>query len=276
MVYIETHTKNELKENKSSVVRSKTVNKQKENAEMRRLTYLVIAIMAMAMVFEVEAGRRGGSRSSGGWSRSSSSKPKPKSSSWGNASKNKATKPRSTKATPKTTTKAPVKKKVVTPKKTLSAADKKRIEKAKTSGNYYTDKKSAKENFKKQHAKTYTSTYASKPTTRPAHIPQTYSTGGSSYPVVYRTNGYYYQNGLGQWLMYDMMMDDIMYNRYRRQHGYVMESDDYNVSHRVVPRPVVQEAPTTASGAIMGIVITIIIVGAVIALFVFFSKEKRA
>jgi hypothetical protein len=169
-----------------------------------------------------------------------------------------------------------VKKKVVTPKKPISATDKKRIAAARTSGNYYTDKKSAQAKFKKEYGAKYTSSYKTKPATRPEHIPQTYSSGGKSYNITYNVNhgGYGYMGPSGSWIMYDMMADQVMYNRYRRHHGYVMESDYYNVTHRPVVTRTVHEKPTSTAGAVAGIVITLIVVGGIIFLFIYLNKKQ--
>lgn len=262
---------------------------------MRKLTHLIIATLSLAIIGDTFARRGGSSRSSSSRSSSSSSsswgssskkstysKPAPnKTSSWGKSSETKSTSTRTaTKAAPAKQNvmhKAPAKKQVVTPKKPISATDKKRIAAAKTSGNYYTDKKSAQAKFKKEHGAKYTSSYKTKPATRPAHIPTTYSSGGRSYNVTYNSThgGYGYMGPSGTWLAYNMMADQIMYDRYRRQHGYIMESDHYNVTHRPVVTRTVHEQPTSAAGAVMGIVIAVIVVGGIIFLFVFLSKQNN-
>jgi len=124
---------------------------------------------------------------------------------WGTkTSTNKATTKSKTPVVKKTTSK----KSVYTPKKSTT----------------FKTKSSAKADFKKKSASKYTSTYATKPTTRPSYIPNTYSTGGTSYNINYnsRYGGYGYMH-LGTWMMYDMMSDAIMMDTMMRNDGYAYD-----------------------------------------------------
>jgi len=70
--------------------------------------------------------------------------------------------------------------------------------------------------FKAKNASKYTSEYKQEPKTRPEHIPQTYTSGGNSYNIVYNPGrGYGYWSGgpgLGTFMLYDAMSDAIMLN----------------------------------------------------------------
>jgi len=214
---------------------------------MKKISYLLIAMLSIAFVGDAMARRSGGSRSSsssrssswGSSSKSSSSK----SSGWGSSSKSKSTAPRSAPAKAKTMHPAPKKttvKKIV-PKKPISAADKKRIASAKSSGKYHKDKKSAQAAFKKNNAGKFPSKYATKPTERPSHVPQSTSVGGKSYNVTFNSThgGYGYMGPSGSWMMYDAMSDIVMMNMMMQRRGYVIESNYYDT--RTVSRPVVVE-----------------------------------
>lgn len=69
----------------------------------------------------------------------------------------------------------------------------------------------------------YTSKYSSKPATRPSHVPQTTQVGGKTVNITYNQagGGYGYMNALGTFMMYDMMSDALMRNRYMTQNGYL-------------------------------------------------------
>jgi hypothetical protein len=128
----------------------------------------------------------------------------------------------STQATPKPTdrvsggfkTESPTK---VTPKvdPPKSSLDKALFNKTKEAG---TTKPRAEQiqEFKAKNASKYTSEYKQEPKSRPEHIPQTYTSGGNSYNIVYNPGrGYGYWTGgpgLGTFMLYDAMSDAIMLN----------------------------------------------------------------
>lgn len=205
------------------------------------------------------AGRRGSrSRSRSGssgssWGNKSKSRPttksKSKSSTWGSKSKDKNISGNRNKKTPEkkkavTKTKTKTGNKTVSKSKTknntsketvsktktkrkLSKADKKLAAKAKKSGKYHKDRKSARSDFKKKNAKKYTSTYKTKPATRPTHIPRTTMVGGVSYNIGYNAayGGYGYMGVGGRWMMYDMMTDIVMMDMMMNRSGYVVASE---------------------------------------------------
>jgi len=75
--------------------------------------------------------------------------------------------------------------------------------------------------FRKQHAQNYPSVFKEQPQTRPEWIPEKTSVDGREVPVSWRNNGYYYYHDrLGQWMLYDMMADSMMRDRYMYRHGY--------------------------------------------------------
>jgi hypothetical protein len=112
------------------------------------------------------------------------------------------------------------------PARKLNRADKKLAEKAKKSGNYYKDRKSATADFKAKNAGKYPSKYTSQPTTRPSHIPQSTRVGTTNVNINYNPmyGGYGYMH-LGAWVMYDAMADTIMMNSLMHQHGVFIASE---------------------------------------------------
>jgi hypothetical protein len=91
--------------------------------------------------------------------------------------------------------------------KTQSATDKALAAKSKTQAKKYTSTDKAVTDFKAKNASKYTSTYATKPTTRPAHIPQSFN----GHEVSYRNGRYdYYNQSSGLWSPYNPMMDMII------------------------------------------------------------------
>ncbi|MCD6436576.1 MAG: hypothetical protein J7L15_09400 [Clostridiales bacterium] len=161
--------------------------------------------------------RRGGG--GGGFRSSSSPKSTPKST------------PKSiSKSTPTKKVSANSKRTTTQPKRT--ATQQKSFETAKKNGTSFDSKADAQKAFKTQHASQYTSTYKKEPSQRPAHIPQATYVSGQSRNVVYRNNGYYYQNSVGGWLMYDAMSDVVMMNALMRHNNYYYESRT-NVNHKV-------------------------------------------
>jgi len=113
------------------------------------------------------------------------------------------------------------------PKRKLSKADKKLANKARKSGKYHNDRKSARADFKKKNAKKYTSSYKTKPATRPSHIPATTSVNGANVNINYNVGmgGYGYMGIGGQWMAYSMMSDVIMMDRMMHRSGYVVATE---------------------------------------------------
>jgi len=163
-------------------------------------------------------------------------------------------KPKST--TPKTS-------RATTAKPKMSAAKSKSLETAKKNDTSFKSKDAATAAFKKNQAGKYPSKYASKPATRPEHIPQSTMVGGRSVNITYNNGGYGYTNSLGAFIMYDMMSDAIMRDRYMSRSNYMVQPAVVATTPVVVQRPVV-----VRSGPSVGIVIfwTIVVIGGIVAL----------
>jgi hypothetical protein len=114
-----------------------------------------------------------------------------------------------------------------------STVERSKYEAASKSGTVFKTRESAVADFKAKKATTYTSKFATEPTKRPDHIPQTYKANGTSYNITYNQNvgGYGYWNGggpgLGSFLLYDLLQDEINLNR-------VMDSQHYYVGNAPV------------------------------------------
>jgi len=95
------------------------------------------------------------------------------------------------------------------------------------SGKTFETRDSAIKDFKTSKASTYTSKYSSEPAKRPEHIPTDYKdSSGKSYNITYNQagGGYGYWNGggpgLGTFMLYDMMSDQLMMNRMMEKNNY--------------------------------------------------------
>lgn len=164
---------------------------------------------------------RPSSSSSWGSSSSSSSKPSSASSSsgWGSSSKS-ATIPSTSNSTSSSGSKSSFFSRPQTSTRPQSNVDRQKYEAAVKSGKAFQTRDQAVADFKAKEANTYTSRYATEPTSRPAHIPQTYN----NHTIVYNNGGYGYWSGggpgLGTWMMYDIMSDAIMMNAMMDRSGY--------------------------------------------------------
>ncbi len=114
--------------------------------------------------------------------------------------------------------------------KTETKADQKLYDKAKQSGKFGKTRADAAKKFRSdpkvqaEIGKKYPGKYASKPATRPEHIPQTYSRGGTTYNISYNQGhgGYGYMGAGGLWVAYafSSMATERMLNRSMYHHGY--------------------------------------------------------
>lgn len=108
--------------------------------------------------------------------------------------------------------------------------------KAIQSGTAYKSKDAAMSDFKNKYADKYPTKFSSEPGSRPDYIPNTYSSGGRNYNIVYNAGfgGYGYYNGLGAWIAYDIMSDAIMMNSLMHRHSYYYPSAPYASGATVV------------------------------------------
>lgn len=186
------------------------------------LTALILGVFLMIPEEIVDAGR--GGRSSGGRSfssgRSSSSRStrstrSPSRSTRSSNSRTKNSRSNTSKSWGSSKSKA-------TSSRKMTKADKALAAKAKKNGTSFKSKKEAQAAFKKKNATKYTSKYKTKPATRPSHIPQTTTVGGTSYNVTYNQGmgGYGYMGPSGAWIAYNAMADAAMMSMLMRQQGY--------------------------------------------------------
>lgn len=107
------------------------------------------------------------------------------------------------------------------PQTTKSSVDK-QVNKMVKVGNTNMTKEQAINKFKSENASTYTSKYKTEPTTRPQHIPKTYSDGGHTYNITYNAGygGYGYYGPGNRWIMYDMMRDSLMLSAIMSSHPH--------------------------------------------------------
>ena len=200
---------------------------------MNRITALAIMFMVGISTLDVS----GKSSSSGGGSRSfssssssrssssSSSKPSSSSSSWGSSSSNSAKSQTGSVSSSKPNTSTPQ-----TSTRQQSNVEVAKYKAASQSGTVFKTREAAVADFKTKNASTYTSKFTSEPTTRPSYIPQTYSQGGVNHTIVYNQSGggYGYWSGggpgIGSFLLYDMMSDQLMMNRMMDQRNYYVGS----------------------------------------------------
>jgi hypothetical protein len=184
------------------------------------MSFMLVMLSAFIIMPDSLDAKSYSKSSSSSFSKSSYSKSSPSKSSWG--SKPKAS---------SSSTAKKVAPKPAAPKRT--AAQQASYEKASKSGTAFKSKESAVADFKSKNASTYKSSYATKPETRPAHIPQTTSVGGTSYNVTYNQahGGYGYTNALGAYIMYDMMTDQMQMNRMMANQGYYYDKTPTRVVH---------------------------------------------
>lgn len=116
--------------------------------------------------------------------------------------------------------------------KAPTATDNALRQKALQSGTAYKTKDDAINSFKSKNADKFPTKFSSEPKTRPDYIPNTYTSGGNTYNVVYNSNfgGYGYYNGLGAWIAYDVMTDALMMNALMARNSYY-----YPGIHHTVP-----------------------------------------
>ena len=102
-----------------------------------------------------------------------------------------------------------------------TAADRQLYSTAKAQGTAFNDRTSAVNSFRSQYGGQYSSRFASEPSTRPSYIPTTTTYHSTTVSVVYNRGygGYGYFYG-GNWIMYDLMADQMMCNQMMYQHGY--------------------------------------------------------
>ena len=193
------------------------------------LSIITLSLLCFSVQLDAKGG--GGSSSSfGGGGRSSSS-----SSSWGSSSKpsTPASTPSksysSSSSTSKPSTSAPASKpSTATPQtssRQVSNVERSKYEAASKSGTAFKTRESAVADFKAKNAEKYTSSYKTEPATRPTYIPQSYSSGGRSYNIIYNPGyGYGYWNGggpgLGTFLLYSALEDIAMRDRLMAQNNY--------------------------------------------------------
>jgi hypothetical protein len=93
---------------------------------------------------------------------------------------------------------------------------------AKANGTAFTSKDVAIKDFQSKYSSKYTSKFSSEPESRPSYIPKNTVVGGNTYNVTYNRDygGYGYMNSLGQWIMYDLMLDSIHRDSVMANHGY--------------------------------------------------------
>lgn len=170
------------------------------------------------------------SKPSSSWSRPSSSSSKP-SSSWSSSKPSSNSKPSSSWSSKPSNSSSnsssswgskPASENGFSSSKTVPSADTNTYNKAKQNGTVFTDKNTAAASFKEKYNSKYTSTFKTEPKVRPSYIPPVYRDGGNSYNITYNVGhgGYGYTNSLGQWIIYDMMRDSVMRDRYMVENNY--------------------------------------------------------
>jgi hypothetical protein len=212
---------------------------------MRNTRLFVFAMIAMlfatlAFPTELDAQRRGGSRSRSTRTRVS----RPKTVKAPKVTAKKATTKKATSAT--RGSKATVKR---------SATDQKSFNKAKANGTAYKSKAEATSAFKTKNAAKYPAKYTSKPATRPDHIPQSTSVGGNTYNVSYNQGmgGYGYMGISGSWMMYSAMTDVIMLST-------LMSRNNYYYDPVVAGAPVAVVRTSNGPATLFGIIVILVVI----------------
>lgn len=127
--------------------------------------------------------------------------------------------------------------------------------------------------FEKKYQKKYPSKYTKKPTTRPEHIPSSVAVGGRNRPVVYRNDGYYYQDSAGKWILYSLLADRVMRDRYMYRNGYDPSGRYYTHSST---RSYSTRRRSSGSSSWIWFAVVIFIVIVIIAIAIQFYTRKQA
>lgn len=138
-------------------------------------------------------------------------------------------------------------------------------------------RQAAEKDFREKHGPALPSTFKEKPATRPDHIPETVVVGDQTRPVVYRVEnnvgGYYYDDPVRGWILYNLMADSMHRDRVMYTRGY--DPSGHHYTHTSTYSTTQTRSSSGSSNAWVWIGIILIVVLVIGAWYVYSLRSMQ-